>query len=98
VTTYYRSPEALITHEMFAVYGPYSQIFPIEELFDVYVVTEGSRVRPRAFQLWGTFRGTEVLLFSCSSPRTFGQVKRGLIRALEGRRYREEQCGVSGYR
>lgn len=98
MTTYYRGPEVLITHEVFVILGSCPQAFRIDELYDVYVVTDGKRFRPRVFELRASCRGVEVLLFGCSNRTTFGQVKRGLVRALEGRRDRLEQCGHSGYR
>ncbi|NJC68985.1 hypothetical protein HC031_04470 [Planosporangium thailandense] len=98
MTTYYRGPTALITHDVFVVRGPRSQTFRLDELDGVYVATEGGLLRPRIFELRAHHRGVEVLLFSCSDPRIFGQVRRGLVRALEGRRDRMEQGGLSGYR
>lgn len=96
MTTYYRGPAALITHEVFVVRGPSPQTFRIDELHDVYVVTDGGRLRPRVFELRARHRGVETLLFSCSDSTTFGQVRRGLVRALERRRERHEGCGALG--
>lgn len=41
------------------------------------------RVRPYSYALRATYRGELVTLFSTSDSRTFGQVKRALVRALE---------------
>jgi hypothetical protein len=53
------------------------------------------RLRPRALELRATYRQLEVLLYSSTDATRFGQVTRGLIRALEGRRYRLEQMLAS---
>ncbi|SCL39142.1 hypothetical protein GA0070624_6463 [Micromonospora rhizosphaerae] len=47
----------------------------------------GDRWRPPAYELWGRYRGAEVLLFSSDDERQFGQVTRALRRAREGARY-----------
>jgi hypothetical protein len=43
--------------------------------------------RPR-WQLLAVYRGTDVCLLSTTDARTFGQVRRGLLRALEAQRRR----------
>lgn len=43
----------------------------------------GRRLRPPAYELWGRYRGTMILLFSSDQERQFGQVRRALIRACE---------------
>jgi len=53
------------------------------------------RLRPRAYELRATYRQLDVLLYSSTDVRTFGQVTRGLIRALDHRRYRIEQTLAS---
>ncbi|WP_246278101.1 DUF6232 family protein [Phytohabitans rumicis] len=50
------------------------------------VATLGHRLRPRAFELWGEFRGMTVLLFSSDEERQYGQVTRALVRAQEAAR------------
>ncbi|WP_178134959.1 DUF6232 family protein [Phytohabitans houttuyneae] len=50
------------------------------------VATIGHRLRPRAFELWGEFRGMTVLLFSSDEERQYGQVTRALLRAQEAYR------------
>ncbi|WP_319463246.1 DUF6232 family protein [Micromonospora sp. RTP1Z1] len=47
----------------------------------------GDRWRPPAYELWGRYRGAEVLLFSSDDERQFGQVARALLRAREGARH-----------
>lgn len=50
------------------------------------VATLGHRLRPRAFELWGEFRGMTMLLFSSDEERQYGQVTRALLRAQEAAR------------
>jgi len=47
----------------------------------------GDRWRPPAYELWGVYRGEEMLLFSADDERQFGQVTRALVRAREMNRY-----------
>ncbi|MEU8219540.1 DUF6232 family protein [Micromonospora taraxaci] len=47
----------------------------------------GDRWRPPPYELWGWYRGAEVLLFSADDERQFGQVTRALLRAREVNRY-----------
>jgi hypothetical protein len=55
------------------------------------------RLNPRSYELRATYLGYDVQLYCSTDLRTFGQVKRGLMRALEGRRQRLEQTGAPGY-
>jgi hypothetical protein len=57
-----------------------------------------SRLTPRTYELRATYRSLDVRLFRSADLTTFGQVRRGLIRALEGRRTRLEQFDGSGFR
>jgi hypothetical protein len=43
-----------------------------------------SRLTPRPYELRATYRSLEVRLYRSTDERMFGQVKRGLIRSLEG--------------
>ncbi|HEY8534608.1 MAG TPA: DUF6232 family protein [Micromonospora sp.] len=43
----------------------------------------GHRRRPRPYELWGTYRGMDTLLFRSDEERQFGQVTRALVRARE---------------
>ena len=54
----------------------------------------GHRLAPRSHELRAVYQGFEVELFSSPDVTTFGQVKRGLSRALEGRRYGAERFGT----
>jgi cytochrome c biogenesis protein ResB len=45
--------------------------------------------------LRATYRRHQVDLFSCTDTRTFGQVKRALLRALEGRESRRDRWVVA---
>ena len=42
-----------------------------------------ARLAPREYELRATYRMFEVRLYASTDPTTFGQVKRGLMRALE---------------
>jgi hypothetical protein len=44
------------------------------------------RQRPQTYQLWATYRGADVLLYSSTHARVFNQVSRALRRALEDAR------------
>jgi hypothetical protein len=46
----------------------------------------GRRLRPRAYELWGDFRGMTILIFSSDEERQYGQVTRALVRAQEAAR------------
>lgn len=52
----------------------------------VGLAAAGHRWRPPAYELWGRYRGSVVLLFSSDQERQFGQVTRALIRAREAAR------------
>ena len=49
----------------------------------IALVSFGHRMRPRAYELWGDYRGMTVLLFSSDEEREYGQVTRALLRAQE---------------
>ena len=51
------------------------------------------RVIPRPHELWATYRYRHVCLFRTLDEQQFGQVRRGLIRALEHRQRRFEERG-----
>jgi hypothetical protein len=51
------------------------------------------RVIPRPHELWVTYRYRQVCLFRTMDERQFGQVRRGLVRALEHRQRRFEERG-----
>lgn len=52
----------------------------------IALVSFGHRLRPRAYELWGDYRGMTVLLFSSDEEREYGQVTRALLRAQEADR------------
>jgi len=83
--TYYRSPEIMITSDHVAVLRPEQTLFRIAELQGAYIVRHGSSsLRPR-LEIRARYGAADVGLFSTSDTRTFGQVRRALIRALEDR-------------
>ncbi|MFG1951043.1 DUF6232 family protein [Micromonospora sp. NPDC048830] len=56
-------------------------------LLPLLLAAVGDRWRPPPYELWGWYRGVEVLLFSSDDERQFGQVSRAVRRAREGVRY-----------
>jgi hypothetical protein len=55
------------------------------------------RLAPRAFELRATYRTYEVRLFYSTNATTFGQVKRGLVRAMEVRRPHVQPFGEADF-
>jgi hypothetical protein len=99
MTIYYRGPEVLITDQVFVARWPAPRTFVIDELDDVHVVVLAMRwFGPRRHELRARHRSVAVLLFASYDPRTFGQVRRGLMRAVECQRERREEYGELGYR
>jgi hypothetical protein len=86
MTTYYQGPLALITHEVFVSCSPPLQRFQLTQLRAVGVVRGGPdrwyRRRP-VWELVAGYQGAQVSLFATADKRTFGQVRRALLRALE---------------
>ncbi|MEH1015873.1 DUF6232 family protein [Micromonospora sp. CPCC 206060] len=58
----------------------------VAALVPVLIALAGRRWRPPAHELWGSYRGTDQLLFSSDEERQFGQVTRALLRAREAAR------------
>jgi hypothetical protein len=90
-TNYRCCPNVLITHQEFCVEFPYPQLYRIRDLRDVGVSTTdprwtGTRGRHVVWELTATYHDRPVTLFRCADERTFGQVKRALVRALEVQR------------
>ena len=56
-------------------------------LVPVLVAAAGHRLRPPAYELWGRYRGTMLLLFTSDQEREFGQVTRAVRRAREAARF-----------
>lgn len=56
-------------------------------LLPLLLAALGDRWRPPPYELWGWYRGVEVLLFSSDDEHQFGQVSRAVRRAREGVRY-----------
>lgn len=52
-------------------------------LASLLLTVVSSRLRPPGYELWGRYRGLNVLLFRCPRERQFGQVTRALLRARE---------------
>jgi hypothetical protein len=90
VTTYYRGPLALITHEVFVSWSPPLQRrYRLAQLHAVEVVRAAPDPgtpwyrRRRVWALVAAYQGHSVRLFATPDSRTFGQVRRALLRALE---------------
>ncbi|MBO4205506.1 hypothetical protein GSF22_05705 [Micromonospora echinofusca] len=58
----------------------------VATLLPALIALAGRRWRPTAHELWGSYRGTDQLLFSSDQEREFGQVTRALLRAREAAR------------
>ncbi|MET7419299.1 DUF6232 family protein [Dactylosporangium sp. NPDC005555] len=81
--TYYRSPDIMVTSDHVVVLRPRPVNFRITELKDAYIVRHGSApIRPQ-LEIRARYRSSDVRLFITTDSRTFGQVRRALIRALE---------------
>jgi fatty acid desaturase len=52
-------------------------------LVPVLLAVSGHWLRPPAYELWGRYRGKDLLLFSCDQRHQFGFVTRALVRARE---------------
>ena len=63
----------------------------------IALVSFGRRMRPRAYELWGDYRGMTVLLFSSDEEREYGQVTRALLRAQEADRLGGVATPVSSF-
>ncbi len=84
--TYYRSPLALITHEIFEVRWPYPYRFRIVDLRDACW-----RADRLGYELWASYQGMAVRLLVCRDAQAFGQIRRALLRALEYAMDRSEE-------
>jgi hypothetical protein len=80
---FYRGPEARITDEAFESITT-QQRYLIHELKYVHQVRGSSwRTRTRPQELRAIHKGQLVCLYRTTNRRTFGQVSRALLRALE---------------
>ena len=96
MVTFYRGPQVLITDEVFKTWEPLNRQFKINDLYEAHVlIVRAWWPGPRNYELRATYRGYLVRLFWTSDARTFGQVRRGLVRAFETRRDRHERAAVS---
>lgn len=100
MTTYYRSPEVLITSEIVATMIPQWRMFRIDELYDLCVVRGERRpgrllgvwrAGPRSYELWANYRGVPVRLCWTYDETSFGQIKRALLRSVENNADRQER-------
>src|SRR6476659_476644 len=87
MTVYYRSPDVLITDQVFVVRRPYPIQFRIALLRAAYIIRWGRsflrRTSAAERELRAMYGSCEVTLYRSRDPIMFGQVQRGLLRALE---------------
>ncbi|MFG2037977.1 hypothetical protein [Dactylosporangium sp. NPDC048998] len=83
---FYRSSDLVVTADHFVILRPDRVEFRIDFLQGVYVLEHPRTGRTRAAQeIRAQYGIHDVRLFHSTDPRTFGQVRRALIRALEWR-------------
>ena len=83
---FYRSAELVVTSDHFVILSPGRVQYRIDFLESVYVLNHPRVGRVRATQeIRAAYGVHDVSLYRCSDRQTFGQVRRALIRALEGR-------------
>lgn len=81
--TFYRSPDIMVTSDHFAILHPRQVHFRITELKDAYIIRHGSPSIHPQLEIRARYGTSDVRLFMTTDSRTFGQVRRALIRALE---------------
>jgi hypothetical protein len=96
MTTFYRGPDVLITDQVFVVRQPQSIRFRVALLHAAYIIRSEpsfwSRVARGERELRAWYGSREVTLFRSRDAIVFGQIQRGLLRALEYREQRREQA------
>ncbi len=95
MTTFYRGPHVLITDKVFLVRGLREMRFRLELLHEAYVAcwpVGGLLSRTRLRELRAYYGSHEVVLFRSTDATVFGQIRRGLLRALEAQQRRREQA------
>jgi hypothetical protein len=96
MTIFYRGPEVTISDQVFKVWTHEVHTFRIEDLEHVYVAVTRPWWPPmsgRTYELWARWSGAEICLFSTADTRTFGHVRRALVRALDLHRNRQDGAG-----
>ena len=87
--TFYEGPDIMVTSDHVAVLTPSPMSFRLTELKGPYFFRHGSAsIHPR-LEIRARYGTSDVRLFITTDARTFGQVRRALIRALE-------QCETAG--
>ncbi len=81
--TFYRSPDIMVTSDHVAVLRPHPARFRMTELRGAYIVRHGSATIRPLLEIRARYGDSDVQLFCTTDARTFGQVRRALIRALE---------------
>ena len=100
MTTHYRSPDLLITHDAIAIRVPMWRRLMTQDLRDprVVVIRASAFLGPRTYQLWVRYRGYTICLLSTTDATRFGQARRALARAFEREQERQERVALSGPR
>jgi hypothetical protein len=81
--TFYRSSDIMVTSDHVDVLRPHPTRFRMTELRGAYIVRHGSSPRRPLLEIRARYGGSDIRLFCTTDARTFGQVRRALIRALE---------------
>ena len=81
--TFYQSPDIMVTSDHVAVLRPSEMSFRLSELKGPYIVRHGSGTIHPPLEIRARYGSSDVRLFITTDARTFGQVRRALIRALE---------------
>lgn len=80
---YYDGEYARITQTVFESRHPAVRVFGIRDLCYVHIVEQSRLFGRRMRELRAVYRGELVSLLRTNDERTFGQVCRALMRALE---------------
>ena len=96
MTTFYRGPDVLITDQVFVVRRPQPIRFRIGLLRAAYIIfwepSFWSRSARGERELRAWYGSREISLFRSRDAIVFGQIQRGLLRALEYHEQRQEQA------
>lgn len=79
---FYRSPSAAVTEQWFVTPD---RAFVLADLQQIRTARVGTtwRLRPRSFEIWAEYNGVVVRIYESADEKTFGHVRRALIRARE---------------
>jgi hypothetical protein len=79
---FYSSPSAAVTEQWFIT--PH-RAFAVAGLQQIRTARVGVtwRFKPRSFEIWAVYNGIVVRIYESTDEKTFGHVRRALIRARE---------------